>query len=78
MRGGKTRNESIYNAIKYIQKNFSNCKKKVIFHDSARPFINYNIINNYVDLLEENDAVITAVRITDSIGKLDGEPIDRN
>lgn len=52
--------------------------KKVIFHDSARPFINYNIINNYVDLLEENDAVITAVKITDSIGKLDGEPIDRN
>ncbi len=77
IKGGKTRNESIYNAINYIKNNFPDCEK-VIFHDAARPFIKYDIIDNYIDLLNTNDAVITAVQITDSIGKLNEGPIDRS
>lgn len=77
IKGGNTRNESLYNAILYISENYPDCDK-VIIHEAARPFIKYNIVNEYLSLLDKYDAVITTVKITDSIGLVSGQAVDRS
>jgi 2-C-methyl-D-erythritol 4-phosphate cytidylyltransferase len=62
--GGYTRNESIYNAIKYVETVGANT---ITFHDAARPFIKSQELYPYIDGLKNNDAVITAVKITDAL-----------
>ena len=43
--GGKDRNESIMNSIKYIQSKFgNNIDDIIITHDAVRPFITHRII----------------------------------
>ena len=66
--GGNTRNESIYNGLLYINDHFPECDK-VLFHDGARPFIRQDIVEDFFDLLDENDCVVNCVEITDGIGK---------
>ena len=75
--GGRTRNESIKNALDFIFKNYSNVNS-VFIHEAARPFITSEIIDNYIQSLSDYDAVITAIEITDSLGKKSGETIDRS
>lgn len=76
IKGGNTRNESLYNAIINISENFPDCEK-VVIHEAARPFIKSNIIDEYLLLLNNYDAVITTVKITDSIGLISGQAVDR-
>ncbi len=77
IKGGKTRNESLYNAIIYINKYFPNCDK-VLIHEAARPFIKSEIVDKYIKLLDKYDAVVTSLKITDSLGTIEGQPVDRN
>jgi 2-C-methyl-D-erythritol 4-phosphate cytidylyltransferase len=75
--GGNTHNESARNALDYIARRYANCEK-VVFVDSARPFINAETIDKVYKYLDDVDAVITAQHIADSLGK-DGEQyIDRS
>ncbi len=74
--GGETRNHSLHNAILYIKENYPNCDN-VLFHEAARPFIRPSIVDTYIQELEQHDAVITAVKITDSIGHQDKWIVDR-
>jgi len=76
IRGGKSRNASLYNALKYIESNYE-CEN-VLFHEAARPFITASIIDEYFNLLTENDAVITSKKITDSLGKIGQHVTDRS
>ena len=62
--GGKTRQLSVYNALKYIKK-FN--PKKVLIHDSVRPNIQQNIITSIISHLDKYDAVIPVVKISDSV-----------
>lgn len=66
--GGSTRNISVYNALAYIKERGYACKK-VIFLDSARPLIRAELIDDYMDKLDEYDCVITGQKIVDSLGK---------
>ena len=45
--GGKTRQESTYNALKYIQKKKIKCTK-VLIHDSARPNFSLQLIRKII------------------------------
>lgn len=74
--GGKTRNESLYNALNYIHTTYS-CER-VLIHEAARPFIYDSLIDEYFMLLNEYDAVITAQHITDSLGKEGQHVVDRS
>jgi 2-C-methyl-D-erythritol 4-phosphate cytidylyltransferase len=67
IKGGNTHNESVGNAVEYISENY-NCEK-ICFLDSVRPFVKSEIIDKYFSLLDEYDGVITAGKITDSLGK---------
>lgn len=76
IQGGITRNESIYNGLLYIKKNYPEIEK-VIIHDGVRPFFQSQQINIYLDLLEEYEAVITSVKITDSLGYKNNTAVNR-
>lgn len=68
IRGGKTRQESVFNGIKA-------CKGKglVAIHDAARPLVKPEDIKKCIAKAKETKAAILAVRATDTIKKVDGE-----
>ena len=74
--GGNTRNETIANALSYIRANYDD-EAKVLFCDSARPNLKSEYVNECLDLLNENDCVITTQKITDSLGNINFDRLDR-
>lgn len=74
--GGNTRNESLYNGLKYVKEKISQCSK-IFITEAARPFLTSGIISEYINLLNDNDAVITAKKITDSLGSVENWVTDR-
>ena len=64
--GGKTRQESVYNALKVCK----NCDF-VIIHDGARPFISPSVIKKCFEKAKETNAAIVAVKTTDTIKIVD-------
>lgn len=79
IQGGLTRNGSIKQALIYIKNNYPNTNIAFI-HEAARPLITPLLINQMVDEVEVNniDAAITAVNITDSIGLKSGHSAKRD
>ena len=65
--GGDTHNRSVKNALDYVQLKYPDCEK-ILFADSARPFISGELIDEYFPYLDHYDSVITAQKITDSLG----------
>ena len=74
--GGLDRNETVYNAIEYARKNYTKTDN-ILFFDSARPNITKNYINDCIEKLESYDCVITTQKITDSLGNLNNEVLNR-
>lgn len=75
--GGKDRNESIMNGIKYIEKTVGIKDDDVIVtHDSVRPFLTHRIIEENIDFALKYGAVDTVIEATDTIVQSeDGEII---
>lgn len=67
VQGGNTRNESFKNALDYINKIFLDCEK-IIENNAACPMITPELIDEFMDLLDEYDYVNTAYKITDALG----------
>ena len=63
VKGGKTRQESVFKALKRIEK--MNCKK-IIIHDSARPNVDRTIVRNLLRQHRHNDAVIPIIKTNDA------------
>ena len=62
--GGKTRSQSTYLALKRIK----NLKcSKVLIHDTARPNVSSKLIKNVIHNLKFHNAVIPAIKVSDSI-----------
>ena len=59
--GGKERQDSVLNGLKAVSNPF------VLIHDGARPLISKEIIENCIEELKENDAVVTCVPTVDTI-----------
>ena len=78
VRGGKTRQESVFNALKACS-----APDFVCIHDAARPLVKLENIENCLKKAMEKGAAITAVKATDTIKKVDDtgkiiETPDRN
>ncbi len=67
--GGRTRQESVFNGIKFLPSN----AEKVLIHDGARCLISPELIDKCALELENNDAVILAMKVTDTIKIVDNE-----
>ena len=66
--GGSTRNETIMNAISYIEENYEVDDDTIILtHDSVRPFVTHRIIEENIRYAQEYGACDTAVAATDTI-----------
>jgi len=61
--GGNTRQESVRNGVNNLPTN----AMKVLIHDGARCLIKPELIDKCFTELEKNDAVILAVKVTDTI-----------
>ncbi|MBQ4875282.1 MAG: 2-C-methyl-D-erythritol 4-phosphate cytidylyltransferase [Rickettsiaceae bacterium H1] len=62
--GGKRRQDSVCNGLEAIEEYEP---RFVLIHDGSRPFVSTDLISRVVNELENNLAVIPALRITDSI-----------
>ena len=63
--GGKTREQSTYNALVYLrkQKNI----KKVLIHDAARPNFSKDLIKKIFIESQKNDAVVPILKLQDAL-----------
>ena len=73
--GGKSRQESVFIALKKIKK--MNCKK-VLIHDSARPFPPKELIKNIIHKLKKNHAVLPIIKINDATKRAEKNIIFKN
>ncbi len=84
LKGGSTRNETIMNAVRYIEETDGLDEETVIVtHDAVRPFVSARIIDENIDAALEFGATDTVVPATDTIVEsIDKETIssipDRN
>jgi len=67
--GGETRQQSVFNGLKALPKD----AEKVLIHDGARCLINPELIDQCAKQLDENEAVILATKVTDTIKIIDNE-----
>lgn len=65
--GGSSRNSSFKNALDYIAENYPDCEK-IIENNAACPMITPELIDEFINLLDEYDFVNTAYKITDALG----------
>ena len=66
--GGRTRQESLYKAVKYIEGTFPlQDDDIVVSHDIARPFVTLRIIQENIAALKHYDAADTVIPATDTI-----------
>jgi len=68
---GKERQNSVANGITEAVK----ISDVVLVHDAARPFVNSSIIKNCIDGLDENKAVVVAVKCRDTVKKTNSKLI---
>jgi len=73
--GGKTRQESTYKALLKIRR--MGCKK-VLIHDSARPFPSKELIKNIIHKLKKNHAVVPIIKINDATKRAEKNIIFKN
>lgn len=73
--GGDTRNRTLKNVIDFISDKYK-CEKLIVC-DSVRPMITGELIDDYFGYLDNYSAVVTAQKITDSLGSYDFQKVDR-
>jgi 2-C-methyl-D-erythritol 4-phosphate cytidylyltransferase / 2-C-methyl-D-erythritol 2,4-cyclodiphosphate synthase len=65
--GGKTRQESTFNALNYLKKNKN--FDMVLIHDVARPNFSLKLIKNIIIKSKKHDAVIPVLKLQDALKK---------
>jgi 2-C-methyl-D-erythritol 4-phosphate cytidylyltransferase len=68
--GGKERQDSVYNALQMV-----NSDGIVLVHDGARPFISKDAIHQVSNAAKENGAAVVAVKVKDTIKKVQDNKI---
>lgn len=66
--GGPTRNETLMNAIRYIEsKGCLDDETVIVTHDAVRPFVTLRILQENIRAMEQCDACDTVIPATDTI-----------
>ena len=65
VKGGKTRQESTFNALKYLSKQQG--AFKVLIHDSARPNFSSKLLKSIIKNMKNSRAVIPTLKINDAV-----------
>lgn len=66
--GGATRQQSVYNGLECLSKNFCDIKEDavVLVHDAARPFVTAKIVTDTINAAREYGASVPAVSVVDT------------
>ncbi|WP_294836755.1 2-C-methyl-D-erythritol 4-phosphate cytidylyltransferase [Eubacterium sp.] len=75
IQGGDTRNRSLQCVLDYIKKTYD-CQKLIVV-DAVRPMITGELMDEYFARLDNADTVVTAQKVTDSLGCYDMHTCDR-
>ncbi len=79
--GGARRQDSVFNALSWIQENIREVSK-VLIHDAARPFIDKDLLDRLFSSVTNNDAVIPVIKSDDTLKKVNDNVVvstlDRN
>ena len=67
IRGGAVRNETIMNAVRYIEAEYGLDDAIIVTHDAVRPFVTYRIIEENIAAAVEFGACDTVIPATDTI-----------
>lgn len=67
LEGGKTRTESVKNALEYIRAFYGEKGVNVLVHDAARPFVPKEVVERVKKALERCDAATAAWGVSDSL-----------
>ena len=68
LQGGKTGNETLMNAINYIEEQGNlDDETIIVVHDAVRPFITHRIIEDNIQAIDKYDACDTVIPATDTI-----------
>ena len=70
--GGRTRIQSVQNAVKYLAEHYDDMDK-MLFSDAVRPLVSMREIREVFSLLDAYDAVTTGVEVYETILKTDSE-----
>ncbi len=74
LEGGSTRNETIMNAIRYIEAQGElDQETLIVTHDSVRPFVTHRIIEENIEAARTYGACDTVIPATDTIVESTGE-----
>ncbi|MDO5304043.1 MAG: 2-C-methyl-D-erythritol 4-phosphate cytidylyltransferase [bacterium] len=75
--GGKERNDTIMNAIRYIEENHGLDEDTIVVtHDAVRPFVTHRILEENIECAKKGVACDTVIPATDTIVEsIDGETI---
>lgn len=65
--GGAERNDTLDNALQYIDEHNGGDDALLVTHDAVRPFITHRIIDDNIKALQDSDAVDTVLPATDTI-----------
>ena len=77
--GGEKRYDSIYEAIKIIDRDIHPDKDTIVMiHDGARPVIDASTIKAVIDDTKTEGAAVATIPVTDTIRTIEGELIDRS
>ena len=66
--GGRTRQQSTYNALNYLQKQES--IKKVLIHDAARPNFSKSLIKKIIIESQKNKVVVPILKLQDALKEI--------
>lgn len=69
--GGKSRGESLSNAVAFIEKQGASDDDIIVTHDAARPFVTKDVIDRSVVLAGEFGASSVGLKISDTIVSVD-------
>ena len=67
IQGGVVRNETIMNAVRYIEAEYGLEDAVIVTHDAVRPFVTYRIIDENIAAAQEYGACDTVIPATDTI-----------
>ena len=67
IQGGVVRNETIMNAVRYIEAEYGLEDAVIVTHDAVRPFVTYRIIDENIAATQEYGACDTVIPATDTI-----------
>ena len=76
--GGSTRQESVYNALNFLDINSKTRPAYVLIHDGARPFLSEELVKNSIEYTIKYGASVPAISVVDTQKQIDQDGFIKN